>query len=822
MKKVLLLLLWSTASLTVKGAKSADAFDMESQPIVQRLNELEGLSHHHATGVVQDKDGIIWIATWNGLNRYDGYGFTTFKPQPGDGSPMGVDRIKDIYIRDYDIYCNVEGHCFIFNIRDGKFRDAHQSWQQTQQAFSLPRKNVSKRMTGKDGIVWTVDSLGVLMQYHAPSYVKRLLWQPGCQVRTLFRDDDGQIWVCSRDDRTVRIYDAHLRFIGFLGADGRVHTAKTPFVSSVYCIYQDREGSLWMGCKPGTLLKLHKHVPDHYEIQAIRSGEGRAISDIYSICQDHWGRLWMGTMGAGLFCCPDLKGETFQQVLLGGETTPQKYKSVRTLSVVSRDILLVGTTQGLFAAKLSAASPETYRFQLHEREGDRYGSLSSSSIMCITEDDHHDLFIGTDGGGVNVAKCGDNLLSPQQTFRHFDQQEMAADFISSAFEYGPYAWFVGTNSIMGLDDEHSLFPSFDQQTWRDSLFFSDARPLHLEGGRWLFGLMDGLAVIDMDLLLAKRFVPSIVLTQVLIENSASHDAVSAHDSISMNERQRNVRITFAALDYRDRKSLTYRFRLDDGDWNNLENSHSITLLNLAPGEHRLFIESRLGTGHWAGNVKEVVLYVKPTIWQTTTAKILYVVFSLLLIFGIYRTVRTIRLSRRKQKELLQSYLELLEKYDKERHLDVAEQEEHTPEAPSPDKDERLSEVDQVFMQRVVEYVEQHLEDSDLSVVELAETLGLSKSGLYRRLKGLLGVTPKDFVVRARMNRAAMLLENTDLPVKEITYRCGFSDQSYFGKCFRSTYGVSPSEYRQTLLSTKICNDSYIGSCCRRFPKDLSQ
>ncbi len=799
MRNVILQILLGTLPLVAKGAKPANPFDMESQPLVQRLNELEGLSHHHATGVVQDKDGMVWIATWNGLNRYDGYGFTTFKPQPGDGSPMGVDRIKDIYLHGHDIYCNVEGHCFIFDIRDGKFRDSHRSWQQIQQAFALPKKYVSKRLTGKDGIVWTVDSLGVLMRYDAPCYAKRLLWQPGCQVRTLFRDADGQIWVCSRDDRTVRIYDAQLHLTGFLGADGQLHAAKTPFVSSVYSIYQDREGTLWMGCKPGGLLKLCKRTPNHYEIQSVHSGGQYATNDIYSICQDRWGRLWFGTMGAGLFCCPDPKEVQFRQLPLGGESSPQKYKSVRTLSIVSQDILLVGTTQGLFAAKLSAAAPETLRFLLHEREGDRYGSLSSSSIMYTMEDEHHNLYICTDGGGVNFAKSSDNILSPQQTFRHFDKQEMAADFISSAFEYGSYTWFVGTNNIMGLDDSHRLFPSFDQHTWRDSLFFSDARPLHLGSGRWLFGLMDGLAVIDMNQLLTQGFVPNLVLTQVLIENSESHDAVSAQDSISLNERQRNVRITFAALDYRNGKTLAYRFRLDDGDWNNLENSHSVTLLNLSPGEHRLFLESRLGTGHWAGNVKEVVLYVKPTVWQTPTAKMLYVIFSLLLLFAIYRTVRAIRLSRRKRRELLQSYLELLEKYDKERHLDVVEQ-ERVPEVPSldkeKDKDERLSEEDQVLMQRVVEYVEQHLEDSDLSVVELAETLGLSKSGLYRRLKSLLGVTPKDFVVKARMNRAAMLLENTTLPVKEITYRCGFSDQSYFGKCFRSAYGVSPSEYRQ--------------------------
>ena len=111
-------------------------------------------------------------------------------------------------------------------------------------------------------------------------------------------------------------------------------------------------------------------------------------------------------------------------------------------------------------------------------------------------------------------------------------------------------------------------------------------------------------------------------------------------------------------------------------------------------------------------------------------------------------------------------------------------------------EESLSEEDQRFMQCVVEFVEQHIDNSDLSVTELAAKLNVSKSGLNRKLKSLLGVAPKEFINKARMNRAVALLHHSDLPVKEIAYRCGFCDQNYFGKCFRAAMGVSPSEYRQ--------------------------
>ena len=153
----------------------------------RRLNELDGLAHHHATGLVQDRQGMIWVATWNGLSRYDGYRFVSFKPKAGDGCSMGVNRIKDIRIRDPYIYCNAEGYCFVFDIRTGRFDDSHLSWNKALRKWGFSGLG-TKRLKTADGVEWAVDSLGVRMSYRKPCYATWLLRQPGCQVRALFRD----------------------------------------------------------------------------------------------------------------------------------------------------------------------------------------------------------------------------------------------------------------------------------------------------------------------------------------------------------------------------------------------------------------------------------------------------------------------------------------------------------------------------------------------------------------------------------------------------------------------------------------------------------
>lgn len=108
--------------------------------VERRFNELDGLAHHHATGLVQDRQGMIWVATWNGLSRYDGYSFVSFKPKAGDGCSVGANRIKDFRIRDPYIYCNVEGSCVVFDIRTGQFDDCHLSWNRALRNGASPSR----------------------------------------------------------------------------------------------------------------------------------------------------------------------------------------------------------------------------------------------------------------------------------------------------------------------------------------------------------------------------------------------------------------------------------------------------------------------------------------------------------------------------------------------------------------------------------------------------------------------------------------------------------------------------------------------------------
>ncbi len=101
-----------------------------------------------------------------------------------------------------------------------------------------------------------------------------------------------------------------------------------------------------------------------------------------------------------------------------------------------------------------------------------------------------------------------------------------------------------------------------------------------------------------------------------------------------------------------------------------------------------------------------------------------------------------------------------------------------------------------FIARFREAVESRLEDSDLSVDDLAADMNLSRVQLYRKVKAVTGFSPVELLRTARLNRAYQLLLTSDKSVSEVAYAVGFTAPSYFTKCFKEEYGMVPGDVRK--------------------------
>ena len=116
------------------------------------------------------------------------------------------------------------------------------------------------------------------------------------------------------------------------------------------------------------------------------------------------------------------------------------------------------------------------------------------------------------------------------------------------------------------------------------------------------------------------------------------------------------------------------------------------------------------------------------------------------------------------------------------------------EAIAQPKDLEAVSPDEKFLATVTQLIEKHISDSELNVNALCKWTDTSSKQMYRKLKQLTGQTPVEYIKSIRMKKAAILLKQHKFTVAEVMYMVGFSNHSYFSKCFQSAFGVTPKQY----------------------------
>ena len=818
----------------------------QPQCTVTHYDEFSGMAQWYVTQIVQDKQGMMWFATWNGLNRYDGYEFVCFKSRVGDGIDMPSDRIQDMILMDNgNLLCQVEGVPFVFDVKTCQFhtinnekrkvyqhlfeenqkrgreedltayyihqdiygttwkigQDGDIAYQDGKDEQWIPYRskdnpigNVAYSITDNNGNVWLRSHYGAYkLSFSKPPYSFFPQEKPS-QIRYIYLDKKQRYWVTSKEDATVRLFDKNNHLLGYLGQDGKLYPQYTSFLHPIYSIFQDSKGTYWLGSRLYGLYRLTepsdgKFVLERFEHQ---KDEIKTISDnsVFDIKEDNLGRIWIASFEGGLNCIPH-PNETEIEFLHkdnGLHCPKDRALRVRKIHITAENILLAATTTGLLVGDISALDASSITFRHHTKNATRRNSLSNDATMYVTEDSRHRLFVCTESGGVNQI-ISENLTADLLEFRHFNMSTgLPSDVALSAIPYGNDMLIVSNNQLIILKPESETTPNYESYFWQDRLRFSDATPTVLPDNTTIFGLQNGAFTIRLPEMQKSAFVPPIALTSLSIENGEQNYAVNAIDTLTLTSRQRNITLRFAALDYIVEKQAKYAFRLGNGSeaWNHIGEDHSITLLDMKPDTYQLQIRSTNSDGVWVDNIRTLTIIVKPTFWETRWAQLLYAILFALFVWGILCTRRYIVTLKRHQQELHEAYLALLNAKDASGE-DVKRSEEQPAKT-------KMKPEDEMFMQRAMKFIEEHIGDSDINIGDMADATATSRSGLNRKMKSLLGVTPLDFIREARIRKACQMLKD-GAAVNDVAYKCGFSDPKYFGKCFKAEMGMTPTEYK---------------------------
>lgn len=812
------------------------AINVNAVPLchIQRYDENDGLPQWRVTQMTQDRQGMMWFSTWNGLCRYDGYEFRGFKGHVGDENAPAIDRFRSVWLADDgNLGCRIDDDVYLFDLKTYRFKPQKGMKPNHNHAKTVKK---GKPYTYRDagGNVWTIYENGTLtvkvpnasdvvyaegqirepVRYCMPDHQGNL-WvitvnaiyklsfpkQHGAiyhstmsgETKAFFLDRYHRCWISTKGDTALKILDAFGKLVGWLATDGRIVKKHAQFSAPVYCIYQAHDGTIWMGSKPGGLFRLRQQQGGmSYQIDNIRL---HSCNDVYDIKEDRWGRLWIATLGGGICCMVNPKARNPRILYplkgLGGYPKHNGQKA-RMIHITKGNVMLVATTDALVVGKLLPVGKESkMAFHSHQREMQRRNALSCSATMNVAEDSRGRIYVSTESGGVNMITSTD-LTAKRLTFRHFDKGNgLSTDVALSVVPYGNRMLVVSSNSLVLFNPDTRWQTTFNRRFFLSECRFSEAIPLCLSSGLWLFGMQDGFFSITGNKLRKSNFVPNVALTKINVQGREKDWAINAADTVTLASNERSLTLSFAALDYSSEPDISYAFMLQNISeakpmvWNEIGHDHSVTLLDLSPGEYKLMIRSTNAEGTWVDNVRTLTIMVTPTFWETSLAHVLMILLALAFVSGIVYTLLYIRRIKRQRHEALEAYLNLLNS-DRENKWSG-----NKPIRPE------LSEENDALMKKVSAFVEEHLGDADIGVSDMAEAAAVSRSGLQRKMKQIMGVSPLDFLKEARMKHACHLLTSTTMAVSDIAYTCGYTDPKYFSRCFKASVGKSPKEWRET-------------------------
>ncbi len=106
----------------------------------------------------------------------------------------------------------------------------------------------------------------------------------------------------------------------------------------------------------------------------------------------------------------------------------------------------------------------------------------------------------------------------------------------------------------------------------------------------------------------------------------------------------------------------------------------------------------------------------------------------------------------------------------------------------------LTKADEEFIKKLENVIQTNLSNQDFNIDDMAESFNMSRSSFYRKVQGVLDLTPKEYLRVERLKRAAQLLREKEYRINEICYMVGFNTSSYFTKCFLKQYGVLPKDF----------------------------
>ena len=470
----------------------------------------------------------------------------------------------------------------------------------------------------------------------------------GNNVRAVYQDKDGYIWVGSKD-RIIRLYDNQMNYIGNLTSRGTFVPYSKEELGMAYTFVQSDDDTIWIGTKEkGLLAAVPQKAPLSFQIHTYRYQANNLYSissdDIYSLCIDNHQRLWIATYGEGINYM-ELNKDTYNNkrfISHRNELTNYPIHAanrVRCITLSPEGILYAGTANGIVMCNNLSEKPTKMTFNHFTRIPGDVQSLSNNNVHDIFFIQKGDMYACTFGGGLNKLI---GIENKQLRFKSYTIiNDLASDALLTMQEDGQgNLWLVTENGLCKYNPETENISSYPSKLFPQQIIFNEGRAQQTVNGEFVFNTMQGMLHFHPDSVQYSNDVPPIILTHFQLtedtdnKNTELYKDIDNQTEITLSHKQNGFNIQFAALDMRSPESIQYAYLLEgfEKKWNEIGELHNTTYTNLPHGYYTLKIKSTNSDGIWVDNVRELHIQVLPSFWETPIAYILYVLTILLVIF----------------------------------------------------------------------------------------------------------------------------------------------------------------------------------------------
>ncbi len=422
------------------------------------------------------------------------------------------------------------------------------------------------------------------------------------------------------------------------------------------CLIKYSDGSLWAGSKREGLSIYHHH-PDillkdtPFMNYTNNPGDPESINNnsIYDITEDHQGNIWLASYGGGLILVTKKEGKIrflpYNSML--NPRHPGQVMMGRCVLADSKDRIWYGGLDGIYRFETSddRLNPVNIRFYQFKPGSDQ--SISYNDITTIYEDRSGTIWVGTYGGGL------DRYVEESDQFANYSEKDgLPSDIIYGIIQDDQgFLWLSTENGLSRFNPATSSFINFFMNDGLLSSTFSEARPAKASNGTLFFGTINGLVFFKPWNIRQDTYIPDVLLATIKVSNmgdepfkgSKGIKNINYLDHLILSYRQNNFSIEFVSTSYfyPEKNKFAYMLENYDEDFNYLGNQRKATYTNLEPGNYVLKIKASNNDGIWNPEPRTLTITIKPPLWRTSSAYLLYGCILLLCIFFSYKIISKI-------------------------------------------------------------------------------------------------------------------------------------------------------------------------------------